>query len=163
MRNIKQILYKEITAKNILFVVLILSLVLIICSVYLFGTEATSKMTQSFGIGLGSLFAGLAGLTAFLDWLDKAKRAEKYIKELKNKYPRKLLNEGKLKIVQRAGTDMIYLLDKRNNELRMRWFQDREARKDLGFSSSDTSESISSEDLSKYIEEDPIVAKKNFY
>lgn len=163
MKKVKQILNKEITSKDILFGALILSLVAIICSINIFGTEATSKMTQSFGIGLGGLLGGLAGLTAFLDWLDKEKRAEKYIKELKNKYPKKLLAEGKLKIVQRADTDMVYLLDKRNDNLTRRWFQDQEARKDLGFSSFDTSETMSNEELNKYIEDDPIVAKKKFY
>jgi hypothetical protein len=163
MIKIKKILDK-ITVKNILFCVLISSVILIVWSSCIYGVKATATMAQSFGIGLGSLFAGLAGLTAFLDWFDKAKRAEKYIKELKEKYPRKLLNDGKLKIVRKTDSNMVYLLDERNNNFIKRWFQDQEARKDLGFSSSDTEEkTMSNEDLKKYIEEDPIVAKKNFY
>jgi hypothetical protein len=120
-------------------------------------------MTLDFGIGLGSFFAGLAGLTAFLEWYDKAKRAERYIKDLKERYPRKLLNDGKLKIVQRAESDMVYLLDERDGKLTKRWFQDQEARKDLGFSRFDTSKTMSNEELDKYVEDIPIVAKKNFY
>lgn len=157
-----KIFCKEVSIKDILISILIFSIFSIISSGYVYGAKETAKLTQSFGIGLGSLFAGLAGLTAFLDWFDKSKRMERYIKEFKEKYPRKLLGEGKLKLVGRENSSMIYLLDKRDNKLVKRWFQDQEARSDLGFSSSDTSEIMSDEDLSKYTEEDPILPKKNY-
>jgi len=150
---------KQIPIKDLLVYILIVFIILILVSLNYYGIEVTSKITQSFGIGLGSLFAGLAGLTAFLEWYDKAKRAEKYIKELKGKFPRKLLNK-QFKIVQKTGTDMVYLIDERDKT--SHWFKDREARKDLGYSHSDTLIYLTNDELAEYSEDDPIVSKKDY-
>ena len=154
-----QDLYEKEPFKNLLFVILFVFIFIFILSIK-YGVKFTSEIVQSFGIGFGTFFAGLAGLTALLDWYGKIRRAERYIKELKDKYPRKLLNKKKLRIMHKTGTNMIYLLDERDKT--SRWVQDQEARKDLGFSSSDTSGDISKEELVKYSEGDPIVSKKNY-
>jgi len=153
--------FESITFKDVLFIFLILSIIFLVYCFYKYGTKETAEISQSLGIGLGSLFGGLAGLTAFLDWFGREKKAERYIKELRGKYPRILLNSGELKIVQKKGSDMIYLIDERDRS--RRWFQDQEARKDLGFSRDDTSGVMTHNELADYLEESPIVAKKNFY
>jgi len=159
--NMKQDLHKEKSLKYLLFYILLVFVIFIFVLSKIYGFKVASEIIQSLGIGLGSFFAGLAGLTAFLEWHNnKTKRAEKYIEELKGRYPRKLLSRKKIRIMRKVDTNMIYLLDERDKT--SRWFQDQEARKDLGFSSSDTSGDISENDLAEYSEDDPIVSKKNY-
>jgi len=157
----KQDLHKEKSLKYLLFYILLVFVIFIFVLSKIYGFKVASEIIQSLGIGLGSFFAGLAGLTAFLEWHNnKTKRAEKYIEEVKGRYPRKLLSRKKIRIMRKVDTNMIYLLDERDKT--SRWFQDQEARKDLGFSSSDTSGDISENDLAEYSEDDPIVSKKNY-
>lgn len=51
-----------------------------------------AEIFQSFGIGIGAILGGLGGLILFLDWKSKKNRAD-YLRNLRAKYPRSLLNE----------------------------------------------------------------------
>jgi len=123
------------------------------------GLKKASEIFQSFGIGIGALFGGLAGLTAFIDWLDKRKRREGYIKELRNKYPRSLLNKEFRLIQKQSMQGWLFLLDDKK-KIKF-WIKDSQALKDLNYSFADAIV-ISDEEFDDYPQGDAIVAMRDF-
>ncbi len=145
----------NINYKYLIFVLVIAFVI----SKYYFGTKVTSEIFQSFGIGFGSFFGGLGGLTAFSDWRDKKRRGIDYINKLQDKYPRKYLNH-KLSIVQKESTiGWLFLLDK---ETKIKyWIKDPQALTDLGYSYADVT-TIPDKEFDNYSQGDPIRSIKDF-
>lgn len=111
-----------------------------------------SEIFQSFGIGLGAILAGLGGLIVFLDRKDK-KSKENYLKKLKNRYPRSLINQEYQIAHTMVRRGWFFVLDHRTKT--KHWVKNMETMNDMGFSSADGI-IVDDKDFNKYKEGEEI-------
>lgn len=108
--------------------------------------KAFAEIFQSFGIGIGAILGGLGGLILFLDWKNKKNRAD-YLRNLRAKYPRSLLNEDFRVAHTHERQGWWFILDDKSKT--RHWITNLETMSFIGYSSADGVE-VSMQEFNTY-------------
>ena len=125
--------------KHLFYWIIFVILVYFLIGTYNIGLKTSSDIFQSVAIGLGALFAGLGGATAFSDWWEKRQNRIRKIDEYRRRFPRKDKGVTYKIIHPQRDTGWQHLLElKGEHGVPVKhWIKDPKAFKALGFSGAD--------------------------